>query len=64
MAQTRRREATVDLSELKIQEMLQVWDIILIAQRAKPTELLSIKAGLDEAFEDDWRDFRPIRLLR
>ncbi len=56
-------DKTVDVAALKIQKMLQVADIIKIAQQAKPTELLAIKAGLDAAFGDDWKDFKPSKFL-
>jgi hypothetical protein len=49
----------IDLPELKIQHMMQVIDIIRMAQRAKRGELASIKAGLDAAFGDDWKNFKP-----
>jgi len=54
-------DKTFDVAALK--KMLEVADIILIAQRAKPAELLAIKAGLDAAFGDDWRDFKPSKFL-
>lgn len=59
MARTPLKEPMLDVSELKIEQMMQVIDIIRMAQRAKRTELLTIKAGLDAAFGDDWRNFKP-----
>ena len=59
MARTFWKNATIDLSELKIEQMLEVMDIIRIAQRAEPGELATIKAGLDKAFGADWKDFKP-----
>ena len=65
MAHASSNDKTVDIVELKIQKMLQVADIIQMAQKAKPTELLAIKAGLDAAFGDDWKHFDPVTgLLR
>ena len=64
MAQTSSSDATVDHNLLKIEEMLQVADIIAMAQKAKPRELLAIKAGLDRAFGNDWRDFDPSKVNR
>lgn len=63
MAETSSSDNPVDLAALKSEKMLQVWDIIRMAQQAKPTELLAIKAGLDAAFGDDWRDFKPSKFL-
>ena len=52
-------DETIDSPQLKTKQMLKVIDIIQMAQRAGRRELLSIKAGLDAAFGDDWRDFKP-----
>ncbi len=55
----------VTIVSLKIEKMPQVGDIIEMAQHAKPTELLAVKAGLDAAFGDDWKHFDPLtRVLR
>ncbi len=51
-------DKTLEVPALKIQKMLEVADIIQMAQRAKPKEFLAIKAGLDAAFGQDWRDFK------
>ncbi len=65
MAQTSPTNKIVDHAALKIEKMLQVAEIILMAQRAKPNELLAVKAGLDAAFGDDWKRFDPVTgLLR
>jgi hypothetical protein len=45
---------------IKLEEMQQVADIIETAKRAQPTELLFGKAGLDDAFGDDCREFKPL----
>jgi hypothetical protein len=63
MTQTCSIDKTIDIPELKIEKMLQVVDIIQMAQRAKPTEFLTIKAGLDAEFGDDWRDFEASNFL-
>ncbi len=51
-------DKTLEIPALKIQKMLEVADIIQMAQRAKPQEFRAIKAGLDAAFGPDWRDFK------
>jgi len=52
-----------DVAAIMIEEMQQVADIILMAQAAKPTELLAVKAGLDMAFGDAWGRFNPVKGL-
>jgi hypothetical protein len=59
MARKTSKEPTIDLPQLTVDRMLQVIDIIRMAQRAKRGELVSIKAGLDAAFGDDWKNFKP-----
>jgi hypothetical protein len=49
-----------DVAAIKMQEMEQVADIIEMAKQAEPTELLALKAGLDAAFGDRWREFKPL----
>ena len=56
-------DKVIDVAAIKLEEMQQVADIIEIAQRAGRRELMSIKAGLDATFGDDWRDFKPQRAV-
>lgn len=53
-------DTAIDLVAIKREAMEQVADIIEMAKRAESTELLAVKAGLDAAFGDDWRQFKPL----
>lgn len=63
MARTSGTDDIADIAAIKTEEMQQVADIILMAQAAKPTELLAVKAGLDKAFGDAWRRFNLVKGL-
>ena len=63
MVPTTESDDVVDVAAIMIEEMQRVADIILMAQAARPTELLAVKAGLDKVFADAWRRFDPVKGL-